>query len=111
VYKTQYISHTSANELVLFCIPDDAQVVRSILSFIYKILSYFVKPPNDTVLGYFIMFHVVPSPSPVQFKLYFFINLVLIIYYKTDWFKGKCIHEFLFIIVLVFGGLIVFNSC
>jgi hypothetical protein len=27
--------------------------VRNILSFIYKILSQFVKPPSDTILGYY----------------------------------------------------------
>jgi hypothetical protein len=34
---------------VHFCTPDDALVVRNILSFI-KILSQFVKPPSDTLL-------------------------------------------------------------
>jgi hypothetical protein len=35
---------------VRFCTPGDALVVRNILSFIYKILSQFVKPPSDTLL-------------------------------------------------------------
>jgi hypothetical protein len=33
-------------------VADDALVVRNILSFEYKILSQFVKPPSDTLLRY-----------------------------------------------------------
>jgi hypothetical protein len=38
-----------------FCTPDDALVVRNI--FYIQILSQFVKPPCDTLLRYFNMFH------------------------------------------------------
>jgi hypothetical protein len=43
----------SLNE-VHFCTPDDALVVRNILSFYIKILSQFVKPPSDTLTGSFL---------------------------------------------------------
>jgi hypothetical protein len=33
-----------------------------------KILSQFVKPPSDTLLRYFNMFHLAPSPSSLQFR-------------------------------------------
>jgi hypothetical protein len=66
-------------ERVHFCTPDDALVVRNILSFytllsFYTILSQFVKPPSDTLLRYFNMFHIAPSPSSLQF----FVLLILI---------------------------------
>jgi hypothetical protein len=32
-----------------------------------QILSQFVKPPSDTLLRYFNMFHPAPSPSSLQF--------------------------------------------
>jgi hypothetical protein len=51
---------------VHFCTPDDSLVVRNKLSFI-QILSQFVKPPSDTLLRYFNMFHLEPSPSSLQF--------------------------------------------
>jgi hypothetical protein len=41
-------------------------VVRNILSLYIKILSQFVKPPSDTLLRYFNMFHLAPSPSFLQ---------------------------------------------
>jgi hypothetical protein len=53
--------------LVHFCTPDDALVVRNILSFYSQILSQFVKPPSDTLLRYFNIFHLEPSPSSLQF--------------------------------------------
>jgi hypothetical protein len=49
-----------------FCTPNDALVVRYILSFTYKILSRFVKLPSDTLLRYFIIFHLAPSPLSLQ---------------------------------------------
>jgi hypothetical protein len=51
------------------CTPDDALVVRNILSFYKQILSKFVKPPSDTLLRYFNMFHLAPSLSSLQFTL------------------------------------------
>jgi hypothetical protein len=36
---------------------DDALVVRNILSFYIQILSQFLKPPGETLLRYFNMFH------------------------------------------------------
>jgi hypothetical protein len=41
--------------------PEDALVVRNILSFYIQILSQFVKPPRDTLLRYFNMFHLYNS--------------------------------------------------
>jgi hypothetical protein len=32
-----------------------------------QILSQIVKPPSDTLLRYFNMFHLAPSPSSLQF--------------------------------------------
>jgi hypothetical protein len=53
--------------LVHFCTPDDDGLVeQNILSFLYKILSQFVKPPSDTLLRYFNMSHLAPSPSSLQ---------------------------------------------
>jgi hypothetical protein len=51
----------------LFCTPDDALVVRNILSFYIQILSQFVKPPSETLYPYFNMFQLAPSPSSLQF--------------------------------------------
>jgi hypothetical protein len=44
------------------CAPDDALVVRNIFSI------QFVKPPSDTLLRYFNMFHLASSPSSLQFR-------------------------------------------
>jgi hypothetical protein len=56
------------NELGGFT-PDDALLVRntSILGYYIEIISQFVKPSSDTLLRYFNMFHLAPSPSSLQF--------------------------------------------
>jgi hypothetical protein len=52
---------------VNFRTPDDALVVAKYIQFYIQILSQFVKPPRDTLLRYFNIFHLVPSPSSLQF--------------------------------------------
>jgi hypothetical protein len=56
--RTQYISADYAN---IRSTPDDALVVWNILSFYTQIQSQFVKPPSDTLLHYFNIFHDSPS--------------------------------------------------
>jgi hypothetical protein len=59
-----------------FCTPDDGLVVRNILSFMYKILSQFVKPPSNTLLcNRHLQLHEIPddgilSESVVERKLW-----------------------------------------
>jgi hypothetical protein len=53
--------------MVQFCTPDDALVVQNIIVFYIKILSQFVKPPSDTLLPYFNLFNLAPSPTSLQF--------------------------------------------
>jgi hypothetical protein len=59
---------------VHFCTPDDALVLRNILSFYIQILSQFVKPPSDTLFRYFNMFHLVPSPSSLHSLIWGFVK-------------------------------------
>jgi hypothetical protein len=51
---------------VHFCTPDDALVVRNILSFYIHILSQFVKPPSDTLLRYLVEDYWIPQYAPLR---------------------------------------------
>jgi hypothetical protein len=50
-----------------FCL--GVHFVRNILSFYIQLISQFVKPPSDTLIRYFNMLHLAPSPSSVRFNL------------------------------------------
>jgi hypothetical protein len=53
--------------LVHFRTPDDAPVVQNIFSFLYSKSISVCETPSDTLLCYFNMFHLAPSPSSLQF--------------------------------------------
>jgi hypothetical protein len=66
VHRQEYRNELVYIEYVHFCTPDDALVVRNILSFYIGILSQFVKLPSDTHLRYFTCITII---STVQHKV------------------------------------------
>jgi hypothetical protein len=58
-------------------------------------LSQFVKPRSDTLLPYFNMFHLAPSPSSLQFTELYLVALLISLSYCRKYIRvllKLCIH-------------------